>query len=119
MKKILVLLVAVFAMGTFNVFATNNETTTSTQAEADNSFYTCQFSLNHYSGTVSNGSTNRRVVVYLNCPQKEDVTATVYVYVDGKRVASQLFTIKAGKKESTGAYIRVYGYSGKEYTLEV
>ena len=118
MKKILVLLVAVFAMGTFNVFATNNETTTSTQAEADNSFYTCQFSLNHYSGTVSNSST-KNVVVYLNCPQKEDVTATVYVYVDGKRVASKLFTIKAGKKESGPATIFLGGYSGKEYTLEV
>ena len=119
MKKILVLLVAVFAMGTFNVFATNNETTTSTQAEADNSFYTCQFSLNHYSGGVWNSYTNN-VVVYLNCPQKEDVTATVYVYVDGKRVASALFTIKAGEKASKESSIFVgREYNDKKYTLEV
>ena len=35
MKKIIVLLVSVFAINTFNAFATNNKTTVETQTESD------------------------------------------------------------------------------------
>ena len=118
MKKFIILLVSVFAMSSFNAFATNNEATTSTQS--DNSFYTCQFSLSHYSGKVFGGKSTEYFKVLLNCPQEKDVYATVVAYVDGKRVASKVVKIKAGQTESysTNISFSTY-YSGKEYTLEV
>ena len=104
-------------MSSFNAFATNNEATTSTQS--DNSFYTCQFSLSHYSGTVKNQSTEP-FTVRLNCPQEKDVYATVFAYIDGKRVASKVVKIEAGQTESNSTSIRfTTNYYGKEYTLEV
>ncbi|MBR3677684.1 MAG: hypothetical protein IKM65_02240 [Bacteroidaceae bacterium] len=116
MKKIIVLLVSVFAINTFNAFATNNKTTVETQTESD--FYTCHFSLNHYSGTThSDGDTNK-VTVRLNCPQEKDVYATVYVYIDGECVVSKLFKIAAGKTESDSLNIST-DYRGAKYTLKV
>ena len=122
MKKIIVLLVSVFAINTFNAFATNNKTTVEAQTESD--FYTCHFSLNHYSGTTHNGTSynirgcTKPITVRLNCPQEKDVYATVYVYIDGKCVTSKLFKIAAGKTESDSSSISTGHYS-KEYTLEV
>ena len=121
MKKIIVLLVSVFAINTFNAFATNNKTTVETQTESD--FYTCHFSLNHYSGTTYSSTCNcsgctESVTVQLNCPQEKDVYATVYVYIDGKCVASKLYKISAGETESNSSKIKTGHYS-KEYTLEV
>ncbi len=116
MKKIIVLLASVFAINTFNAFATNNKTTVETQTESD--FYTCHFSLNHYSGTTYMDGQTNSIRVRLNCPQEKDVYATVYVYIDGECVASQLFEIKAGKTESTSTTITT-DYSGKKYTLKV
>ena len=117
MKKIIVLLVSVFAINTFNAFATNNKTTVETQTESD--FYTCHFSLDHYSGTTTpvSGHTSY-ITVRLNCPQEKDVYATVYVYIDGECVTSQLFKIAAGKTESDSSQIQTGHYS-KEYTLKV
>ena len=121
MKKIIVLLVSVFAINTFNAFATNNKTTVETQTESN--FYTCHFSLNHYSGTISNGYTyghTADIKVQLNCPQEKDVYATVYVYIDGKCVVSELFKIAAGNTTSESSKINVStDYRGKEYTLKV
>ena len=121
MKKIIVLLVSVFAINTFNAFATNNKTTVEAQTESD--FYTCHFSLNHYSGTTYSGNSHncgctKPITVRLNCPQEKDVYATVYVYIDGECVTSQLFEIKAGKTVSDSSSISTGHYS-KEYTLKV
>jgi len=117
MKKIIVLLVLVFAMSSFNAFATNNETTTSTQS--DSNWRTCQFSLSSYTGTIS-GSETLRFKVLLNCPQESDISATVYVHIDGECVASDVVTIKAGNTESSTVWISVRSvYEGKKYTLTV
>ncbi|MBE6212754.1 MAG: hypothetical protein E7129_06425 [Rikenellaceae bacterium] len=118
MKKIIVLLVLVFAMSSFNAFATNNETTTSTQS--DSNWRTCQFSLSSYTGTISDNSYTRTFKVLLNCPQESDISATVYVHIDGECVASDVVTIKAGKTESEEVCIKVRSvYQDKEYTLTV
>ncbi len=120
MKKIIVLLVSVFAMNTFNAFATNNETTVATQT--DSNFYTCHFSLTHYSGTIINnrGYTTEFFKVQLNCPQKQDVYATVYLYIDGRAIASTLVKISAGMTESRDTLFSTSKeYVGKEYTLRV
>lgn len=117
MKNFIILLVSVFAMSSFNAFATNNEATTSTQSD---SFYTCQFSLSHYSGKVIGGESTAYFKVLLNCPQEKDVYATVVAYVDGKRVASKVVKIKAGQTESDSTNISFSAYYfEKEYTLEV
>ncbi len=116
MKKTIVLFAAVFAISTFNAFATNNETTMATQSE--NSWNTCQFSLSHYTGVISENQTDL-FYVRLNCPQQADVYATVFVVIDGRRVASEVVKISAGKTESNRAHIVCTGYNGKNYTLEV
>ena len=119
MKKIICLLVSAFALCTFNVYATNPEEPV--EAKENNSPVTCEFSLNHYTGTITNGHT-RRIKVQLNCVQTEDVTATVYVYIDNERIASDLFTISKGKMISPGdgEYISVgRSYNGKKYKLDV
>ena len=116
MKKIIVLLASVFAINTFNAFATNNKTTVETQTESN--FYTCHFSLNHYSGTTDSSSRALGIKVQLNCPQEKDVYATVYVYIDGKCVASKLVKIKAGNTESDATFIDT-GHRHREYTLKV
>ena len=113
MKKFLFLVAAVFALCTSYVFATNSETQTSTSQ-------VCQFSLNHYTGTINTSSTTSSIVVRLNCAQTADVTATVFVYIDGELVASDLYTIYKGKTSSGSACINVpSGNSGKKYTLKV
>lgn len=112
MKKILFLVAAVFTLCASYVFATNSESQTTTSQ-------VCQFSLNHYTGTISSGYTSS-IVVRLNCPQENDVCATVFVYIDGEVVASDIFEISAGKKESGSYKILVpSGYAGKRYTLKV
>ncbi len=116
MKKIIVLFVAVFAISTFNAFATNNETTMATQSE--NSWNTCQFSLSHYTGVIVKYKTEQ-FSVQLNCPQQADVYATVFVVIDGRRVASMVIKIRAGKTESGLNNITCPDYEGKNYTLEV
>lgn len=123
MKKILFLLVSAFALCTSNVCATNGQQTTVAQVE--NNPQVCKFSLNHYRGTLSPAykcACTANIVVMLSCPQPEDVTATVDVYVDGERVASQLFTIRAGEKSSSSDGYRIevpQEYNGKKYVLEV
>lgn len=116
MKKIIVLFVAVFAISTFNAFATNNETTMATQSE--NSWNTCQFSLSCYTGVISKNQTDI-FLVQLNCPQQSNVYATVFVVIDGRRVASKVVKISAGETQSEACYIACSGYNGKNYTLEV
>ena len=117
MKKIIVLLVLVFAMSSFNAFATNNETTTSTQS--DSNWRTCQFSLSSYTGTISRNHETSSFRVLLNCPQESDISATVYVHIDGECVASRVVTIKAGQTNSPDVRIKVNGYYQKKYTLTV
>ena len=116
MNKILFLVAAVFTLCASYVFATNSESQTTTSQ-------VCQFSLNHYTGTIKNGyhgNYTSEIVVRLNCPQENDVCATVFVYIDGEVVASDIFEISAGKKESGSYKILVpSGYAGKRYTLKV
>ena len=119
MKKILFLLVSAFALCTSNVCATNGQQTTVAQVE--NSPQVCKFSLNHYRGTINDEAKTTFIEVILSCAQPEEVTATVDVYVDGERVASQLFTIRAGQKESYEkcSIMVPEEYIGKKYVLEV
>lgn len=122
MKKFMLLaIVAMFA--TINVFAEDNQKTTTTQE--NDSFITCQFSLNHYSGKTYGGNANgygagktNSVVVYLNCPQPEDVYATVFVYIDGNCVTSKVIKVPANKTESEGVQIST-GIPNAQYTLKV
>ncbi len=119
MKKILVLLVSVFAMFAYDAVASNNENSTSPQTE--NSPQVCQFSLSRYSGTLSDyyAHTNS-FVVRLNCAQTEDVCATVFVYVEGECVASKVVCISAGKTSSKETYIDCPDeFIGKKYSLKV
>ncbi|MBR6699811.1 MAG: hypothetical protein IKL71_07340 [Bacteroidaceae bacterium] len=116
MKKILILLVSVFALSVYNVFATSSDNPTSPQ---ENNPQKCQFSLDHYTGKISNGHTND-ITVSLSCPQDTEVSATVFVSVDGERIASQVYTIEAGKKKSEESVITVPAeYKGMKYTLYV
>ncbi len=122
MKKIIILLVSVFAMNTFSTFATNNATAVATQT--DSNWHTCQFSLSSYSGVIrfneNDGYCTQDFQVLLNCPQQSDISATVYLNIDGECVASKVVTIKAGKTASILVRIKVDNrYSGKEYTLKV
>lgn len=81
----------------------------------------CQFSLNHYAGTISNKDYSTSLItVRLNCAQTEDVAATVFVYINGDLIASDVFVIKKGKMESSSGYIMVPNeYAGMKYTLKV
>ena len=116
MKKIIILLVTVFALSAYNTFATNNEKPTSSQT---NEIPKCEFTLDHYTGKISNNRT-KVVIVQLNCPQEKEVSANVFVYVNKELVASKIYTISAGEKASEGSCILVPGeYSGMKYTLEV
>lgn len=116
MKKILFLVAAVFTLCASYVFATNSESQTTTSQ-------VCQFSLNHYTGTIKEGhheGYTSGIVVRLNCPQENDVCATVFVYIDGEVVASDIFEISAGSKDSFSKTIEVPSeYAGKRYTLKV
>ncbi len=119
MKKIICLLVSAFALCTFNVYATNPEEPV--EAKENTSPVKCEFSLNHYTGNIFNGNT-QYIMVRLNCVQTENVTATVYVYIDNELVASDLYTIKKGQMNShnPGKPISVgNSYEGKKYKLEV
>ena len=116
MKKILILLVSVFALSVYNVFATSSDNPTSPQ---ENNPQKCQFSLDHYTGKISNGHTND-ITVSLSCPLGTEVSATVFVSVDGERIASKVYTIAAGEKTSSASAIIVPdGYAGMKYTLYV
>lgn len=119
MKKILVLLVSVFAMFAYDAVASNNENSTSPQTE--NSPQVCQFSLSHYSGTLHSVSARTDgFLVRLNCAQTEDVCATVFVYVEGECVASTVVCISAGKTSSEGTdIICPKEFKGKKYSLRV
>lgn len=122
MKKIIILLVSVFALSAYNTFATNNEKPTSSQT---NEIPKCEFTLNHYTGKLSRVGLSSAVftndvIVQLNCPQEKEVSANVFVYVNKELVASKVFTIPAGEKASTNHSITVPGeYDGMKYTLEV
>lgn len=119
MKKILVLLVSVFAMFAYDAVASNNENTTSPQTE--NSPQVCRFSLSHYTGTLSRTyASTDKFYVRLNCAQTEDVCATVFVYVEGECVASQVVCISAGKMSSDKTSITCpTEFQEKKYSLNV
>ena len=122
MKKILVLLVSVFAMFAYDAVASNNENTTSPQTE--NYPQVCKFSLSRYTGTVQHWERVKTYIpkfrVYLNCPQTEDVCATVSVYVEGELVTSKVVCISKGLKASEEVEILVpTEYKEKKYTLTV
>ena len=119
MKKFMLLaIVAMFA--TMNVFADNEVVNNDKKTVVSNDDFTCQFSLDRYSGTIDGlGSTNTHYV-YLNCPQDEDVYATVYIYIDGECFGSKVCRIKAGCTESGKVSFSVSpAYKGKTYTLKV
>lgn len=114
----LLAIVAMFA--TMNVFADNEVVNNDKKTVISNDDFTCQFSLNIYSGTVNSNGDTAKHWVYLNCPQDEDVYATVYVYIDGECVASEVYKIEAGSTYSDSSPISVgSSYSGKKYTLKV
>lgn len=85
----------------------------------------CQFSLNHYAGTIgkytNQACATSAITVKLNCAQTEDVAATVFVYINGDLIASDVFVIKKGEMESRrNGYINVPAeYAGMKYTLKV
>ena len=111
-------IVAVFA--TMNVFADNEAVNNDKKTVISNDDFTCQFSLNKYSGAVTDKGNTEEHWVYLNCPQDEDVYATVYVYIDGECVASSVYKIEAGNTQSSGEIIHIgNSYSRKNYTLKV
>lgn len=122
MKRILLLLVSVFAFCTLYIFATNSHEMISSNANIYQ--LKCQFSLNHYAGTISK-ETHRicatsSIRVRLNCAQTEDVAATVFVYINGDLIASDVFVIEKGKMESSSDPIFVPDeYDGMKYTLKV
>lgn len=117
MKKILFILVSALVFCTSNIFATNRDEATSTQI---NLSQVCQFSLNHYTGEITWQGYTKGIIVGLNCPQTNDVHATVFVYIDDELVASQIFTISEGEMQSRSSYINVGSeYEGKKYTLRV
>lgn len=115
MKKIIVLLMSIFAM---NVFASNSETTMPPHTET--APMVCQFSLNHYTGTINSSGETQGIRVQLNCPQSQEVAATVFVYIQGELIASKVFQISAGAMRSVWDSIQVgANYSGMKYTLKV
>lgn len=122
MKKIIILLVSVFALSAYNTFATNNEKPTSSQT---NEIPKCEFTLDHYTGKLSGVGLSSQVytsdiTVQLNCPQEKEVSANVFVYVNKELVASKIYTISAGEKASVASRIPVPSeYDGMKYTLEV
>lgn len=82
----------------------------------------CQFSLNHYVGTINNNTpaTTAKIKVKLSCPQTEATRATVIVVIDNELIASDVFTIPANKIESSEFSIEVpTEYKGKKYKLGV
>lgn len=79
----------------------------------------CKYSLNHYSGTIDRGGYTDDVFVLGSCPLQQDVYATVDVYIEGAKVASELFFIPAGKTKSSTARINLRGYYEAKYTLKV
>ena len=117
MKKILILLVSVFALSVYNVFATSSDNPTSPQ---ENNPQKCQFSLDHYKGEIGANRHTNKITVSLSCSQGTEVSATVFVSVDGERIASKVYTIAAGEKTSPSSAIFVpNGYYGMKYTLYV
>lgn len=123
MKKIIFLIISAFMLCTSFVIATNNQDSDKNNV---NQAPVCQFSLNHYTGTLSaltgSGVNTKSVIVRLNCPQDKDVSATVFVYVNGELIASDIFTITKGKTVSSnnGWSIRCPSeYAGMKYTLKV
>lgn len=121
MKRILLLLVSVFAFCTSYIFATNSHEMISSNANIYQ--LKCQFSLNHYAGTISREHqvcNTSSIRVKLNCAQTEDVAATVFVYINGDLIASDVFVIEKGKMESSFETIIVPNeYNGMKYTLKV
>lgn len=122
MKKIIFLIVSAFMLCTSLVIATNNQYSDTNNV---NQPPVCQFSLNHYTGTLTltKGIVyTKEVIVRLNCPQDKDVSATVFVYVNGDLIASDIFTITKGKTVSSnvGSSISCPSeYEGMKYTLKV
>ena len=120
MKKIVFLFVSAVVLCSSFVLATNSQESTSVNSES--SFLKCEFTLDHYTGTLSDGDypRTRDITVQLNCPQDEDISVNVYVWVGDERVASEVFTICAGKKRSSSGYIIVpKEYKGMKYKLTV
>ena len=122
MKNLIVLLVSVFTLSTYHASATNNEEPTlSYLADTPQK---CQFSLSSYTGTIYEAGDGSYITnnfkVSLSCPVDKEVSATVFVYVEGELVASKVVSIPAGKKSSEDTNIRVSSdYEGKKYKLTV
>ena len=121
MKNLIVLLVSVFTLSTYHASATNNEEPTLLYL-ADTP-QKCQFSLSHYTETFFEGARQcftQKFEVSLSCPVDKEVSATVFVYVEGELVASTVVSIPAGKKSSNPTSIPVsLDYAGKKYKLTV
>lgn len=123
MKKILFLMVTAVVMCSSFVLATESKDINSPSFEQIPE--KCEFSLNHYSGTIYSannglGASTGGIKVYLNTPQDKDVYATVYVKIDGKTIASKLFLIRKGLTTSSLDLVGVdKKFIDMRYELEV
>lgn len=118
MKTMISVVAFIALLFTSIVYASESNATTSSYASS--SPQVCQFSLSHYTGTISSGSTDG-VSVGLSCPQGTDTYATVVVVIDGELVASEVIKVPAGKTRSDNNVCIKVGasYNGKSYKLGV
>lgn len=120
MKK-LALIISFAIVGFSSCFASNSSVPEpiSSNSEACNNPQVCQFSLNHYSGTVGGDGKTDPVIVRLSCPQSSDVYASVGVFINGKLIASDVIKVPANSTHSAAKRIEVPNSVGKEYELGV
>ncbi len=101
--------------------ASNTEVTSElpSTTEVSYSLQVCQISLSSYTGTIKGSHTNN-FCAQLNCPQDKDVSPTIFLYIDNKRVKSLIVTISAGSTSSGWTHFDVdEEYDGKQYELRV
>lgn len=116
--KVILVLAAILALGPA-IYASNTQSVKSPSVMND-SPQVCQFSLSKYAGNVTSGGYTASFTVGLSCPQESDAYATVDVFVDKEKVASEVVKIPAGQTLSAQVQINVGGsYAGKSYRLEV
>lgn len=116
--KVILVLVAILALGPA-IYASNTQSVESPSVMND-SPQVCQFSLSKYTGNLNKDGITEAFTVGLSCPQGSDAYATVDVFVDKEKVASEVVKIPAGQTCSAKVRINVGGsYAGKSYRLEV
>lgn len=116
--KVILALAAILALAPA-IYASNTQSVKSPSVTND-SPQVCQFFLSKYTGNLDGGGDTGPFTVGPSCPQESDAYATVYVFVDKEKVASEVVKIPAGETRSVQALIKVgTSYAGKSYRLEV